>query len=50
MLSFAAGVMLAAAIFSLLIPAIETAETLLSDDRLATLVAIGGLFLGAIVI
>ncbi len=47
LLSLAAGIMLAASIFSLLLPAIAYAEGQYGSGELAVLVACAGLFLGA---
>ncbi len=47
MLSVAAGIMLAASIFSLLMPAIDTAELQYGDREVAVLLGIAGLLLGA---
>ena len=50
MLSLAAGIMLAASIFSLLLPAIDTAEVQTGSREAAVLLGIGGLMLGAVAI
>ncbi len=50
LLGFAAGVMLSASFFSLLIPAIERAEGLYGNVLLAAAIAAGGLLLGAAVV
>ncbi len=47
LLSLAAGVMLAASVFSLLLPAIEFADSRFDSDELAVLVACAGLLAGA---
>jgi ZIP family zinc transporter len=47
MLSLAAGIMLAASIFSLLLPAIDTAEAQSGSRQVAVLVGVTGLLLGA---
>ncbi len=47
LLGFAAGVMLAASFFSLLIPGIEAAETRYGSAAIAALIAAGGVVLGA---
>lgn len=48
LLSIAAGIMLAASFFSLLLPAIEYGESQFASREAAVLVVIGGLLLGAI--
>ena len=48
LLSFAAGIMLAAAFFSLLLPSIEYGEALFGSKNLAVIVAITGILGGAI--
>lgn len=48
MLGASAGMMLAAAIFSLLIPSLEASEKLFSNELLATAWAIFGVFLGVL--
>ena len=50
MLSAAAGIMLAASFFSLLMPAIEYAEGQFHSTYLAVLIVIAGLLLGAVVL
>jgi ZIP family zinc transporter len=47
LLSSAAGIMLAASFFSLLLPGIEYGEAVAGDKSLAVLMVIGGLLLGA---
>jgi len=47
LLSVAAGIMLAASFFSLILPGIEHAERLVSGKGLAVAIVIAGLFLGA---
>jgi ZIP family zinc transporter len=47
LLGFAAGMMLAASCFSLLLPGLEAAEKLLGRSSLAALVVVAGLMLGA---
>ena len=46
LLGFAAGVMLAASFFSLIVPGIEAARALLGSAKLAALVAVAGIALG----
>ncbi len=46
MLGFAAGMMLAAAVFSLIMPGLEHAATLTSQPMLPAIVVVAGLFLG----
>ncbi len=48
LLSFAAGIMLAASIFSLLLPAIEYGEAQFQNHSVAVAMAIGGLLFGAV--
>ena len=50
LLSSAAGIMLAASIFSLLLPGFEYGEALLGREDLAVAVVLAGLFLGALVL
>lgn len=50
LLGFAAGVMLSASFFSLLLPAIDTARESYGGDVLAAAIAVGGTVLGAAVI
>jgi ZIP family zinc transporter len=47
LLSFAAGIMLAASFFSLILPAIEYGEAIFESTNLAVIIAIFGLFCGA---
>lgn len=47
MLGFAAGVMLAASFFSLILPGLEAAETITTDEQAAALIVIAGVLLGA---
>jgi len=47
LLSVAAGIMLAATFFSLLLPAIERAEVQVDNNLLAVAIVVGGLLLGA---
>lgn len=48
MLGSSAGMMLAAAIFSLLLPSIETSEKLFTSELAATLWVLFGVFLGVV--
>lgn len=50
LLSAAAGVMLAATFFSLLLPGIEYARTLFESPSMSVLIVIGGLLMGALVL
>ncbi|MCO8145011.1 ZIP family metal transporter [Rhodovulum tesquicola] len=50
MLGFAAGVMLSASFFSLILPGIEAAETLYGSVPIAALIAGGGIALGALAV
>jgi ZIP family zinc transporter len=45
MLGFAAGVMMAASVFSLILPALEEARTDLGNETAATLVVIAGILI-----
>ncbi len=47
-LSFAAGVMLAAAVLGLIIPSVETGEKLVGNAPLALLMTVAGVFVGAL--
>ncbi|MFC1484801.1 ZIP family metal transporter, partial [Candidatus Neomarinimicrobiota bacterium] len=50
LLSAAAGIMLAASFFSLLLPALEYAEGQLANRFVAVLIVIGGIMLGAVLL
>jgi ZIP family zinc transporter len=48
LLSFAAGIMLAASFFSLILPAIEYGEAMFHSENLAVIIAISGILCGAL--
>ncbi len=48
LLSFAAGIMLAASFFSLILPAIHYGQAEFNSEKIAVLVVIGGILLGAL--
>ena len=48
LLSFAAGIMLAASFFSLILPAITYGEAEFGNEKIAVLIVIGGILLGAL--
>ncbi|WP_343117294.1 ZIP family metal transporter [Ostreiculturibacter nitratireducens] len=50
LLGFAAGVMLAASFFSLILPGIEAAEARYGSSTIAALIAVGGIVLGVVAV
>lgn len=50
MLSFAAGIMLAASFFSLILPSIEYGEDIFQSRNLAVMVSVGGIMSGAVML
>ena len=50
MLGFAAGVMMAASVFSLILPALDEARIDLANETAATLVVIAGILIGGAVL